>query len=214
MISGLVLASYRLQRWLQCQSLGEGPCKSTIVPGSGLVLATAGLGRPRVVVSTGALEALDDAELAASVEHERGHIVHRHRTLLFLSAVCSSLARFVPGTASAAEQLALHIERDADAYALARRHDRLAPASAICKAALFPAGPRASVPLHGQGAVATRLRLLLDSPDVTPSRRVATRGIAVALVAVVLALSAGVSIAAANGAQQLQLAPGAPHCRG
>jgi len=215
MVAGLVHASFRLQRWLERQSLGEGPGGSTIVPGSGLMLATTGLGRLRVVISTGALEALDDAELAAGVEHERGHIVRRHRPLMLLSAFCASLARFVPGTASAADQLTLHIERDADAYALSQRHDRLALASAICKAALFPTAQAAVMPLQGRGAVATRLHLLLESPAAAPPRRrAAARVAALALIGSVLALSAGVSIAAADGAQQLQLAPGSPHCRG
>lgn len=215
MTAGLVLASYRLRRWLDRQSLGEGPGGSTIVPGSGLMLAATGLGRSRVVVSTGALEVLDDAELAAGVEHERGHIVRRHRPVLLLSAFCASLARFLPGTSSAAEQLALHIERDADAYALAQRHDRLALASAICKAALFPDEPRAAMALQGHGSVTTRLRLLLDSPAAAPPRRcAAARVVAVALVGSVLALSTGVSIAAADGVQQLRLAPGSPHCQG
>jgi Antirepressor regulating drug resistance, predicted signal transduction N-terminal membrane component len=214
MTSSLMLTAYRLRRWLDCQSLGEGPHGSTIVPGSGLVLATTGLGRSRVVVSTGALAALDDAELAAGVEHERGHIVRGHRALLLLSAICGSLARFLPGTVSVADQRAMHVERDADAYALAQHHDRLALASAICKSALFPSGPRALIALHGHGAVATRLRLLLDSPSTTRPRRAAMRGMALALVAVVVALTAGVSIAAADAAQHLKLAPGAPHCMG
>ncbi len=213
MLAGLAIAAYRLRRWIDRQSLGEGPCGSTIVPSTELMLAAAGFARTQVLVSTAALAALDDAELAAGVEHERGHIVRRHRLLFLISALCSALARFIPGTGKAAEQLAFHIERDADAYALAQRHDCLALASAICKAAAVPAQSAAGMSLHGRGNVAARVRLLLETPPATRSRCRAARGAAAVLVSVVFALSASVSIAAADGVQRLDLAPGAPHCQ-
>jgi Zn-dependent protease with chaperone function len=214
MIAGLAIAAHRLRRWLDRQSLGEGPCGSTIVPGAELMLAAAGLARSQVVVSTGALAALDDAELAAGIEHERGHIVRRHRLVLLISAICTSLARFMPGTRRSADRLAFHVERDADAYALARRHDRLALAGAICKAALATGQNSAALSLQGQGAVGARLRLLLDTPPITRSRnRRAARGAAAALVSLVLVLSASVSIAVADGTQSLSRTPGSPSCR-
>ncbi len=213
MIAGLASVAYRLQRWLARESLGEGPCGSTIIPGAGLTLAAAGFPRSRIVVSTGALAALDGAELAAGVEHERGHIVRRHRVVFLLSAICSALARFFPGTRQAADRLAFHIERDADAYALSRRHDRLALAGAICKAALAPGENATAMSLHGGGTVAARVALLLEGPPAAPARRCVARGTAVALVGLVLALSVSVSIAAADGARQLNSAPGSPHCQ-
>lgn len=53
-------------------SLGRGPRDSVLVGGPNVVLA-GGLTRPRLVVSVGALASLDEDELAAGLDHERGH---------------------------------------------------------------------------------------------------------------------------------------------
>ena len=94
-----------------------------------------GLARPTLVVSAGALARLDDAELAAAIAHERGRIRRRHRYVLLYAELCRVLGRPLPGTARAVRQLRFHIERDADRSAVRGRADRLALASAICRAA-------------------------------------------------------------------------------
>jgi Zn-dependent protease with chaperone function len=78
---------------------------------------------------------LDDAELAAGLEHEWGHINRGHRLLSVLGHGLFALARLVPGTGLALRQLTLQLERDADEYAVRRTGDPLALASAICKSA-------------------------------------------------------------------------------
>jgi hypothetical protein len=169
---GAVLAlarAARAVRRLTSQAVaGDGPDGSLILPGGELLVAAAGLRRPRVVVSAGALLALDDEELAASLEHERGHIARGHRYVLVVAELARALARFVPGTRAATRELLVQLERDADRFALARRHDPAVLASAICKAALHEPPPGIVLALGGTGIVTRRVRQLLDN---APLRR-------------------------------------------
>lgn len=139
---GLLRAGAAVRTLLRQRGLGRGPAESLIVGGPNVLVAAAGFARPRVVVSAGALTALEDAELAASLAHERGHIARGHRFILLFGQLCRALSPGLPGGPTALRQLAMHIERDADAFALAERHDPTALASAICKAAAcgYPAG--------------------------------------------------------------------------
>ena len=145
--------------------LGRGPENSVIVGGDDVVLAAAGLARPTLVISAGALARLDDAELAAAIAHERAHIRRRHRYVLLYAELCRVLGRPLPGTAHAVRQLRFHIERDADRSAVRGRADRLALASAICKAATG-ATTRAGMAALGGDGTAARVRELLQ--DAVP----------------------------------------------
>lgn len=135
-----VFASWRTARavaaWARSSSLGKGPRESVVVGGSEVLVAAAGLRRPRVVVSAGALAQLDDEELAAGLEHEWGHIRRRHRFVTLAGQMLLSFARLLPGSRRAFDELHFHLERDADEYAVRRTGDPLALASAICKSAL------------------------------------------------------------------------------
>jgi hypothetical protein len=118
------------------------------------------------VVSAGALTSLDDGELYAGLDHERGHIDRRHRWVLVAAAVLRGLARPLPGTRAAAEELAFHLERDADRFALRRDNEPLDLATAICKAAGGANLGVTAMALNGGGA-ARRVRQLLESSDAT-----------------------------------------------
>jgi hypothetical protein len=169
--------------------LGRGPAGSLIVGGDGVVLAAAGLLRPRLLVSAGALAHLDDAELSVALAHERAHIRRGHRWALLFTEICRVLGRPLPGTAHAVRELRLHIERDADRTAVRGRPERLALASAIVKAASVASVPAGVALLAGDDTVA-RVRELLDADELSRSARVATRtaALAVVLVAVVAAV--------------------------
>ena len=209
---GLVKAGRSVRRLLAHASVGVGPQQSVIVGGSGVLLAAAGITRPKVVVSAGALAVLDDEELAAGLDHERGHIARRHRFVLLLAELCRGIGRFLPGTRHAVAQLVFHIERDADHWALGRRHDHLALASAICKAATL--GTRSSPVLATLGGSAVRARLdqLMDG-SADRAAALTSRSIrcaAVGLVALTLTLavvgsaSTVAAARAADGAERLQ----------
>ena len=184
------------------QAVGRGPEGSVIVSGPEVVFAVAGLAHPRIVVSAGALAWLDDAELAAGLDHERAHIARRHRFILLTAAMLSALGWMVPGTRRAGHQIAFHLERDADRWALRRSNDRLALASVICKAALTTApatGP--AVAKLGETGLRVRLGELLEEQPA-PMRHPAAAGLnalAVAMVVFTLVLTAAVPTAAVAG---------------
>jgi hypothetical protein len=171
--------------------VGPGPGGSVVVADGALLVAVAGLRRPRVVVSAGALVALDDEELLASLDHERGHIALRHRYLLVAGELARAVGRFVPGTRMVARELLFSLERDADRFALARRHDPAVLASAICKAARGAAAPTLAL---GGGVVTRRARLLLESGDAPGVPRAPVGLVALAPLMVTLAAVSAVAL--------------------
>src|SRR5215218_382421 len=66
-----VLQGLRRVRKVMGAKIAAGPRASVVVGGEPIAMAVAGMSRPRIVVSAGALTALDDAELALSLEHEQ-----------------------------------------------------------------------------------------------------------------------------------------------
>jgi len=183
-----------VRRWLHRGTLGRGPGESVIVGGESVVVAAAGVRGARIVVSTGALLALDEDELTASLEHERGHIARRHPYLALGGSLACGLARILPGSADALRQLHFYLERDADEYAVQRTGNPLALASAICKAALDQPGlePAPAIAgLSGPGAP-TRLRFLLDRSSASSrgGSDYAARGLVAFLVGLVLLVGA------------------------
>ncbi|MCF2533297.1 M56 family metallopeptidase [Yinghuangia soli] len=194
----------------------KGPGGSVVVADSRILLAAVGLRRPRVVVSAGALGALDDAELDAALAHEQGHIRRAHRWVVAGAEVCLLLARWLPGTRYAHRELGFHLERDADWWAVRRCHDPNALAAAVCKAALDDAehgtggarGAARALAGAGAGHVTRRVRLLLDGcPTGTARRNAAVRLVASALLA--LTVAAGAATLSHVGAGLAECA--APH---
>ena len=193
---GLWRGARAVRRWLARSSLGPGPSASVIVSDSDVVVAAAGVRDPRVVISTGALLQLDDAELLAGLEHEWGHVRRNHRVLSIIAEICAGLARPLPGTRRALASLKFHLERDADDYAVQRTGDRLALASAICKAAQVGSTQKGSpgpalASLAGSG-ITQRLHSLLRDSSASQSRllTVAARALALSLAASTIGLAA------------------------
>ena len=184
--------------------VGTGPRNSLMVGGHDVLLAVAGLTRPRIVVSAGALASLDDAELRAALDHEQAHIARRHRFIMLAAIALRALGRPVPGSRRAIRELAFQLERDADTWALSCRNDRLALASAICKAAVSAESGRGpAIARLGETGARERVGQLLDD---SPARRAVTgtaaiNGLAIAMVACTLALAAVLPTAAVAGVQ-------------
>jgi len=199
-----------VSRWLHKSSLGHGPRQSLIVGGPEVLVAAAGLHAPRVVVSAGALTQLDEAELAAGLEHEWGHVERRHRFALVCAQLLFAVARPLPGSRHALDQVHFHLERDADEYAVRRTGDRLALAGAICKAAgaegsasMTPALAR----LGGPG-VSARVRILLA--DATAPDWLLTRiagALTVLAAGLVLTIAPFTPAVAKSGLGELQQEP-------
>ena len=191
----------RAARRLVRQAVGRGPRNSLILGGPQVTFAVAGLVHPQILVSAGALTALDEHELAAGLDHEQAHIAHRHRFVMLLALGCRALGRAIPGCDRSIRELVFHLERDADRWALRCHDDRLALASVICKAAGEPTLPRALSHLGAIGAP-ERLRQLIEEPPRSSATRarVALRALATLMVMGTLVLGALVPAAAVAGA--------------
>jgi beta-lactamase regulating signal transducer with metallopeptidase domain len=175
-----------------------------MVGGQDVLLAVAGLTRPRIVVSAGALASLDDAELCAALDHEHAHIARRHRFIMLAAIALRALGRPVPGTHQAVRELAFQLERDADTWALKRRNDRLALASAICKAAVSAESSRGpAIARLGETGARERVGQLLEDSTARPAATgtAAVNGLAMVMVTCTLALAAVLPTAALAGAQ-------------
>ena len=195
---GLWRATHAISAWVRRTSIGPGPQESVIVGERDILVAAAGLRHPRVIISAGALTCFDDDELAASLAHERGHIARRHRFVLVVAEVSRALARLLPGTRRAIAELIFHLERDADRWALERKHDPIALASAICKAARPPTGAGGALLTLSGGAVTRRVRQLLEGSG-EPGRRTRLDVLAAGMVILVVALGAALPSATLAG---------------
>jgi Zn-dependent protease with chaperone function len=135
-------------------------------------------GRNRVVVTTGALNRLDKAQLEAVLAHERAHLAGRHHLVIMLARVLRDAFSCIRFLALAADQISGLAEMAADDSAA--RHHRLPLAHALLALATSP------VPAPALGAARTaggqRIRRLLDSP-----RPASVVGRAVGITATVLA---------------------------
>ena len=203
-------AARSLRRLLNRHAIGVGPQDSLIIGGPEVMLAAAGLVRPRLVVSAGALTALDDDELAAGLAHERGHIRHFHRFVVVFCQICRALGGVMPGTTRAVIELQFHLERDADRFAT-RHNDRLALASAICKATTNGPQSVAVLSLRGYG-VTERVRQLLEDQASRPRRAHAAALSATALSMLALTLALATLLPATALAEAHHLPAGVRHC--
>lgn len=189
------LARGALALWLRLRGAtrGSGPLGATVVIAPDVLVAVTAFGKGRVLVSEGALRAMDRDELAAGLAHELGHLHRWHRPLLLLAAVLSALGRPLPGTRAAALGFEFSLERDADEYAVRHTRDPLALASAICKAARGPAEPPAlAIALAGRTPATLRVAHLVgDRRRAGALREWGTRALAAGMAAVALALGAG-----------------------
>ncbi|MEU8761482.1 M56 family metallopeptidase [Streptomyces sp. NPDC048659] len=116
----------------------------------------------RVVVTRGALDALDDEQLRAALAHERAHIDGRHHLVqMLLSAFARAFPR-LPLARHAREQVLLLLEMVADDRAL-RLHSREALATALCEVAAGRV-PRPALGMGGPSALIRLRRVLTPQP--------------------------------------------------
>jgi Zn-dependent protease with chaperone function len=139
----------------------------------------------RIVLTTGAIGALDEGQLRAVLAHERAHLRGRHHMLVTLAgALCAAFPR-VPAFRTASEQVARLAELAADDAASAAAH-RLTVAGALLN--LGAGAPAAALGAAGT-ADAARVRRLIDGPAAISRTRVlsvAATAAAVVLVPVLL----------------------------
>ena len=149
---------------------------------------------PTVVLTTGALQALDPGQLDAVLAHERAHLAGHHHRLLAMARIGRQVLPFMPLMRDADAQVARLVELRAD-DAATRAHDpgRLATALVVLATAT------ATSPAPALGAAVTdtvqRIHRLLDPAEpLSRVRRQLLRATAtaLALTPVLLALAPAV----------------------
>jgi Zn-dependent protease with chaperone function len=131
-----------------------------------------------IVLSSGALDRLDPAQLAAVLDHERAHLKGRHHLIL---SIVDAVGSTIPSAATfrhAREALPRLLEHVAD-DAAAARHGRAAVAGALRNLAVmpYPPGSLAAAP-SGTEALEQRLARLEGARSATRGRRLAWTGAA------------------------------------
>nr|WP_239144547.1 M56 family metallopeptidase [Streptomyces sp. SID14515] len=147
--------------------------------------------RPRIVVSTGAVDLLSGAELGAVVEHERAHVLGRHHLILSGAHALSWAFPGVPLARHMREQVPLLLEMVADDRAL-QRFPRSTLAAAMFSMASGEAPPGA-LAVGGQTVLVRLKRVLRPARGVHPVLRccVGAGAVMAPLLPVLLACGAG-----------------------
>ncbi|HEX3947045.1 MAG TPA: M56 family metallopeptidase [Acidimicrobiales bacterium] len=126
--------------------------------------------RPRIVLSAGAVGALDQAELGAVVAHERGHVQARHHLVMLPLSSMVDLLHWMPYARLAPGAVAVLLEMAADDFAT-RTHGRRTVAAALV--ALASAGhgrvPRCAFAAAGTGVERRVHRLLAPTGHRRPT---------------------------------------------
>ena len=149
--------------------------------------------RRRVVVTTGAVAALRDEELAAVLAHEQAHAAGRHDLLLNGVRLLHSAFPRVPLFVTAWHELGRLVELRADDVAVTQHQPlSLARALVAMAGATSPEMPAGSVAATGGDAVA-RLRRLLTPPERLTAGQLTLISAGAAVVAVTPAAALGAS---------------------
>ena len=97
--------------------------------------------QPTVIVTTGALEALDPGQLDAVLAHERAHLAYHHHRLLAIARIAAQVLPFIPLTRDAATQIARLIEMHADDAATGTQDGRVLAAALVALASTTSPAP-------------------------------------------------------------------------
>jgi len=147
---------------------------------------------PTVILTTGALQALDPGQLDAVLAHERAHLAGRHHRLLALARIGRLVLPFLPLMRDADEQVARLVELHADDAAARARDPRLLATALVILATA--ASPSPALAAAATDSVRRIHRLLVQAEPLGRARRQLLRTIAaaLALTPVVLALAPAV----------------------
>jgi Zn-dependent protease with chaperone function len=135
---------------------------------------------PTVILSTGAVDALDAAQLQAVLAHERAHLADRHHRLLALARVGRLVLPFLPLMRDVDTQVARLVEMHAD-DAAARTSDPRSLATALVVLATN-ASPGPVLAAAATDSVQRIQRLLRPAEPLGTARRRVLRATAASLV--------------------------------
>jgi len=148
--------------------------------------------QPTVIVTTGALQALDRGQLDAVLAHERAHLAYHHHRLLAIARIASQVLPFIPLARDAATQIARLIEMHADDAATGARDGEVLATALVALAST--ASPAPGLAAAATDAVQRIQRLLGPAEPLGRVRRQLLRAGAgaLALAPVLLALTPAV----------------------
>ncbi|HMG64870.1 MAG TPA: M56 family metallopeptidase, partial [Streptosporangiaceae bacterium] len=143
---------------------------------------------PTVILTTGALEALNGDQLAAVLAHERAHLAFRHHLLKDLARIGRQVLPFVPLMRDTDTQVARLVELHADD--MARRSCAPGPLATALVILATGASPEPALAAAATDAVQRIHRLLGPAEPLSRARRqlLGAAVAAIALTPVVLAL--------------------------
>jgi Zn-dependent protease with chaperone function len=175
--SSLSVENPRVQAALSrlCSDLGVRPPELCVMENSAPVLLTTGVFKKKVVLSTGALDLLDGAELDASLAHELAHMRRGGHGLKWLFLLVRDVTMFSPASLWAYAGFYQEEEKACDDWAASRTSLGISLASSLVKFMkhgrknTFTALMSHFLPDRNIGA--TRVRRLLGSARNSPGRR-------------------------------------------
>jgi Zn-dependent protease with chaperone function len=149
---------------------------------------------PTVIVTTGAVQALDPGQLDAVLAHERAHLAYRHHRLLAIARIGCQVLPFIPLTRDTATQTARLIEMHADDAAAGGRDAEVLATALVALASAGTASPAPGLAAAATDAVQRIQRLLGPAEPLGRGRRQLLRAgaAALALTPVLLALTPAV----------------------
>jgi Zn-dependent protease with chaperone function len=147
---------------------------------------------PTVVLTTGALQALDPGQLDAVLAHERAHLAGHHHALLAMAGISRQVLPFMPLMRDADTQVARLVELHADDTA--KRGRDPGPLAAALVILATTASPAPALAAAASDTVQRIHRLLGPAEPLGRARRQLLRGTAaaLALTPVLLALAPAV----------------------
>ena len=125
--------------------------------------------QPTVILTTGAVQALDPGQLDAVLAHERAHLTGRHHRLLALARIGREVLPFLPLMRDAEEQVARLVELHADDAATRARDPRLLATALVVLATA--ASPAPALAAGATDSVQRIHRLLGPSEPLGRARR-------------------------------------------
>ena len=145
-----------------------------------------------VVLTTGALEALEPGQLDVVLAHERAHLAAHHHALLALTRIARRVLPFMPLMRDADAQVARLVEMHADDEATRARDPGVLAAALVVLAT--PASPAPALGAAVTDTVERIHRMLGPAEPLGRARRQLLRGtaVALALTPVLLALAPAV----------------------
>ncbi len=148
--------------------------------------------QPTVILTTGAVQALDPGQLEAVLAHERAHLAGRHHRLVAMARIGREILPFLPLMRDAEEQVVRLVELQADDAAARARDPRLLATALVVLAA--PASPAPALAAGATDSILRIRRLLGPSEPLGRARRQLLRATAaaLALTPVLLALTPAV----------------------